>query len=106
MATPITEDLRTKIYDDLADLISNTQEISRFLAISKRTEVSDVITGTLLDKGSDAVAATLIENPGARISKWTANDSLSSEGRAAVKSIVALIFAVGIIVPAWLSFGR
>jgi len=55
--------------DDLLDLIGNTHEISRYLAISKRKQVSDVVTGTLLDKGSDAVAAALVENDGAQISE-------------------------------------
>ncbi len=59
--------------DDLLDLIGNTHEISRYLAISKRKEVSDVVTGTLLDKGSDAVAASLIENDGAQISETGLN---------------------------------
>ena len=55
--------------DDLLDLIGHTHEISRYVAISRRKEVSDMVTGTLLDKGSDAVAAALVENPGAKISE-------------------------------------
>ncbi len=55
--------------DDLVDLIGHTQEISRYVAISKRKQVSDAVTGTLLDKGSDAVAAALVENPGAQLSE-------------------------------------
>jgi len=54
--------------DDLLDLIDNTQEITRYLAISKRKHVSDVVSDTLLEKGNDEVAATLVENTGAQIS--------------------------------------
>jgi len=54
--------------EDLLELIDATQEISRYVAISKRKQVSDIVSGTLLDKGNDEVAATLVENDGAQIS--------------------------------------
>jgi uncharacterized protein (DUF2336 family) len=55
--------------DDLLELIGNTQEISRYLAISRRKYVSEVVSGSLIDNGNDEVAATLVENKGAHISE-------------------------------------
>jgi len=55
--------------EDLVDLIHNTDEISRYLAISKRPQVSGMVSDTLLSKGNDEVAATLVDNSGAEISE-------------------------------------
>jgi len=53
---------------DLLDVIYATQENSKFLAISKRNNVSEVVSGTLVNKGDDEVARTLLNNNGAFIS--------------------------------------
>ncbi len=56
---------------DLVELVNGTQETSRHLAISQRKDVSDIVIGTLLDKGNDSVAAALMNNPGAQISEFS-----------------------------------
>jgi len=55
--------------DDLVDLLKNTKEISRYLAISKRERVSETIADTLLEKNDEQVTAVLVDNKGAQISE-------------------------------------
>ncbi|MDE3016300.1 MAG: DUF2336 domain-containing protein [Pseudomonadota bacterium] len=53
---------------DLMELLRNTQEISRYLAVSKRLQLSEAVSETLLEKNNDQVVALLVDNKGARIS--------------------------------------
>ncbi|MDE3060195.1 MAG: DUF2336 domain-containing protein [Pseudomonadota bacterium] len=54
---------------DLVEIIEATKEVSRRLAISKRRDVSDVVTGRLLEENNDEIVAALVSNAGARISE-------------------------------------
>ncbi len=54
---------------DLTDIIAATDDITRYVAISKRYRVSETLSGTLLGKGNDSVANALIANNGAAISE-------------------------------------
>jgi len=69
VALPILQFSEVLTEEDLLDLLDNTQSTSRMVAMSKRTHVSDLLSDTLLDKGDDQVAATLVANSGARISE-------------------------------------
>jgi uncharacterized protein (DUF2336 family) len=68
VALPILQHSQVLTDDDLLELISSTQEIKRYLAVSRRKSVSLAISDTLISKRSDAVAVTLVSNPGADIS--------------------------------------
>lgn len=68
VALPILEYSQVLTDADLLDVIYATQENAKFLAISKRSNVSEVVSGTLVNKGDDEVARTLLNNDGAFIS--------------------------------------
>lgn len=53
---------------DLLDILHATQESSRYLAISRRNNVSEVVSGTLVSKGDDEVVSSLLNNKGSFIS--------------------------------------
>jgi uncharacterized protein (DUF2336 family) len=55
--------------NDLVELVRSTQEVSRYLAVSKRRKVSPIVTELLIEKGDDKVAAALVDNKGAEISE-------------------------------------
>lgn len=54
---------------DLLELISNTKDVNRYLAISRRVVVSETISNVLLDKDNDDVTIALVDNNGADISE-------------------------------------
>lgn len=68
VSLPILEYSQVLTDADLLDVIYATQENAKFLAISKRGNVSEVVSGTLVNKGDDEVARTLLNNDGAFIS--------------------------------------
>jgi uncharacterized protein (DUF2336 family) len=55
--------------NDLLEIINNTPQISRHLAISRRKAVSDVVSDTLVEKGNTEVTSSLVANDGAAISE-------------------------------------
>lgn len=69
VSLPILEYSQVLDDSDLLDIIHATQENSRYLAISRRTNVSEVISGTLVNKGDDEVVGSLLNNSGAAISE-------------------------------------
>ncbi len=69
VALPILQYSEVLTDEDLLDLVNNTREITRYLAISKREQVSTLLADTLLEKGDNQVAATLVENKGADLSE-------------------------------------
>ncbi|MEK6746372.1 MAG: DUF2336 domain-containing protein [Pseudomonadota bacterium] len=68
VSLPILEYSQVLTDADLLDVIYATQENTKFLAISKRNNVSEVVSGTLVNKGDDEVTRTLLNNDGAFIS--------------------------------------
>ena len=72
VALPILQHSEVLSDTDLIELINNTDEITRYMAVSKREQVSNVVSGMLLSKGNDEVAQSLVTNKGAEIS----NDGL------------------------------
>jgi len=69
VALPVLQYSEVLNDEDLLELIHNTSEISRYLAISKRAHVSGMVSDTLLERGNAEVAETLIANKGADISE-------------------------------------
>ncbi len=66
--------------DDLIELIGATEEVSRYLAISRRRKVSEAISDTLIEKGHEEVANSLVENSGAAISETGFNKIVGDFG--------------------------
>jgi uncharacterized protein (DUF2336 family) len=54
---------------DLLELIQGSKDVNRFIAISKRPQVSEIISEKLIAKSIDDVTASLIGNTGAIISE-------------------------------------
>lgn len=68
VSLPILEYSQVLTDADLLDVIDATKENAKFLAISRRSNVSEVVSGTLVNKGNDEVAHSLLNNGGAFIS--------------------------------------
>jgi uncharacterized protein (DUF2336 family) len=69
VSLPILQFSQVLTDDDLSELISATEQVSRYLAISRRRFVSETISDKLLAKGSEQVTASLVDNSGAVISE-------------------------------------
>jgi uncharacterized protein (DUF2336 family) len=69
VSLPILQFSQVLTDEDLSDLIQATEQVSRYLAISRRRTVSETIADTLLAKGNDEVAVSLVDNSGAVISE-------------------------------------
>jgi len=69
VALPILQFSEVLTDEDLLELINAKEEISRYLAISRRRIVSDTVSDTLVEKGNDAVISALVGNSGAIISE-------------------------------------
>lgn len=53
--------------EDLVELVKSSHDVTRFLAVSKRRVVSEVVSNALLQKDNEQVAAALVGNSGAEI---------------------------------------
>lgn len=69
VALPILEYSQVLSDDDLLDIIHSTKENSRFMAISRRSSVSEIVSDTLVHKGDGDVVNSLVNNSGASISE-------------------------------------
>lgn len=69
VSLPLLEYSQILSDDDLMDIISSTQDNSRFSAIARRKTVSETLTDSLVHKGNEEVVATLLKNDGAAISE-------------------------------------
>jgi len=69
VSLPILECSQVLDDSDLLDIIHSTKENKKFLAISKRNIISEIISDTLVSKGNDEVIDSLINNDGAEISE-------------------------------------
>ena len=54
---------------DLLELLHTSQDVSRFLAVSKRRVVSELVSGALLKHDSEEVVSSLMNNEGADIAE-------------------------------------
>ncbi|MBY0407153.1 MAG: DUF2336 domain-containing protein, partial [Rickettsiales bacterium] len=69
VALPMLEHSEALTDSDLLELVQATQSSVRHLAIARRDRVPEKISDTLITRGNDKVAATLVDNPGADISE-------------------------------------
>lgn len=69
VALPILQFSEVLTDDDLMDLISAKDEVSRYLAVSRRRVVSDRISDLLIEKNHAEVISSLVSNAGAIISE-------------------------------------
>jgi uncharacterized protein (DUF2336 family) len=67
VALPVLQFCEVFTDEDLIEIIANSGEIQKYLAISKRTFLSGDVTDTLIERGNDEVAAALVANQGARL---------------------------------------
>jgi len=67
VALPILQFSEVLTDHDLLDLIDNTEDVNRYLAISRRGRVSETVSESLLEKDKDEVALALVDNAGAAI---------------------------------------
>lgn len=68
VSLPVLEFSEVLTDEDLLDLVQSTEQVSRFLAITRRKHVSEVISESLLAKSNGQVTESLIGNSGAMIS--------------------------------------
>lgn len=69
VSLPVLEYSEVLTESDLLDLVKTSQEVSRYVAISKRREVSQLVSNALLRTNHAVVTETLIANQGADISE-------------------------------------
>lgn len=74
VALPILEYSQVLDDDDLLDIIHTARENTKYIAISRRAKLSEVISDTLVDKGDDEVLSSLLNNNGAEISDSVLSD--------------------------------
>jgi len=55
--------------DDLLDIIRSSGENAKYTAIAQRSNVSEVVSDTLVEKGDDMVVGELLNNNGAKITE-------------------------------------
>lgn len=69
VSLPVLECSEVLTDRDIMELISAQQEVKRYLAVSRRKEVSDPVAMALINTGNAQVAGTLLANEGAKISE-------------------------------------
>lgn len=69
VSLPVLECSEVLTEKDLLELVQATRNVARHLAISRRKEVSQLVTNALLQTGSDEVTHTLVNNAGADIAE-------------------------------------
>lgn len=69
VSMPILEFSSVLTDQDLVELVQSTDQVARYLAVSRRRVISELVSDTLLAKGNEEVAVTLVKNPGAAISE-------------------------------------
>lgn len=68
VSLPVLEFSEVLSDNDLVELIHSTEQVARYLAITRRKHVSELVSDTLIGKGRDDVTASLVRNNGAEIS--------------------------------------
>ncbi len=68
VSLPVLEYSQVLSDSDLLDVLHSSQETSKYLAVSRRNNVSEVISGTLVNKGNEEVVGSLLNNKSAFIS--------------------------------------
>ncbi len=69
VSLPVLECSEVLTDNDLVELVRATQNVSRHLAISRRREISQLVTGVLLRTNNNQVTETLVGNNGADIAE-------------------------------------
>lgn len=69
VSLPILEFSTVLTDDDLLDLVNATEQVSKYLAISRRRVVPEAVAESLINKGNEQVAASLVSNAGAKLSE-------------------------------------
>lgn len=91
VALPVLEFSEVLSDQDLVDIIKSSEQVSRHVAISKRKSVSAVVSDTLMDEGSEKVAASLANNQGAILTESVLNKIITtcSSNESVMQSLVS-----------------
>ncbi len=68
VATPVLSMSEVLSDDDVLNIVSNTKDVWRYLAISKRAYISEQVSGALVDTDHQDVVNALLDNKGAAFS--------------------------------------
>jgi uncharacterized protein (DUF2336 family) len=68
VSLPMLESSEVLTDKDLLELLSAKQEVSRYLAVTRRKVVNEIVSSVLIDSGNAQVASALISNQAALIS--------------------------------------
>jgi uncharacterized protein (DUF2336 family) len=69
VSLPVLQFSEVLTEEDLVEFVQHSNEVSRFLAVSKRRSVSQVVSNALLNKKNDQINQSLVSNAGADISE-------------------------------------
>lgn len=69
VAYPVLKNNRQFLDHELIDIIQETQELIRLMAIAEREKLSAIVSGALIDKAIETLVETVILNPGAEIAE-------------------------------------
>lgn len=81
VSLPILQFSEVLTEDDLMELIQAKDEVSRYLAVSRRRIVSDRVSEALIEKGNSEVVNVLVGNSGAIISEIGFNRIIDAYGK-------------------------
>lgn len=81
VSLPILQFSEVLTDDDLVELIAAKDEVSRYLAISRRRIVSDRVSDNLISKGHEEVVSALVSNSGAIISESGFERIITAHGK-------------------------
>jgi uncharacterized protein (DUF2336 family) len=91
VSLPILEFSQVLSDSDLLDIIHSTQENAQYMAISRRSKVSEEVSDSLVNKGDDNVVESLLNNKGALISEngFTNIINIHKENPALMEAVTA-----------------
>ena len=73
VALPVLQYSEVLNDEDLLDIIQSSNEMARYVAISNRSQVSGIVSDSLLERGNDTVVTALVDNKGAQLSEYGFN---------------------------------
>jgi uncharacterized protein (DUF2336 family) len=81
VATPVLSMSGVLSDDDIVNVVRNTSEVWRYLAVTARQELSEDVTGALVETGERDVLYSLLDNTGAAFSEATCADIAARAGQ-------------------------
>jgi len=85
VAQPVIESSRALSENDLLELIAEKSQ-EHMLAVTKRADISELVSDALVERGEDRVVESLLKNEGARIGARS-GAPFSTSGRTIMRSV-------------------